>query len=44
MSKNNNAKSGGARKINRNLKKCAAYRASGRREARKARNIAKAGG
>lgn len=34
-------KSGGAKKIGRNLKKCAKYRAEGRREKNKARRIAK---
>ncbi len=39
--KQSRKKSGGAKKIGRNLKKCAQYRAEGRREKNKARRIAK---
>jgi len=39
--KQSKKKSGGAKKIGRNLKKCAIYRSEGRREKNKARKIAK---
>ena len=39
--KKSKKKSGGAKKIGRSLKKCAVYRAEGKKEKNKARRIAK---